>query len=280
MNIEDFTLEEFIQRTMDFENNPKIQNEWLPMREFELQINKITEKQLLKIEENKNDPPDYILHFEDGITIGCEVTTLIDKQEQKHQEFYKLVESIFEPILEKHKTLLPKGSYFCNYSPGSENNIKGGNFTIDSFDHKYNISKNDLHKYISGEFPKFLKNYNEKKSTFLILNTKGEQVGRIRVSKMFSSDETNIVTYPQGIYRMNWTIKDFVVKIQEIIDEKNNDYKNHQNWLLISDINTSITTQLLSFTGKESKFTTNFFDRVFIIQYFHSDYNIIELEIE
>jgi len=280
MNFEELTEKEVIQKVMDVGKDSKTQNERLPMEEFVDQIDKVYDKTFLNFEENENDPPDYFLHFENGIKIGLEVTTLIDKQEQRYQEFYRLVDSIIKPILEQHKSLLQKGSYFCYYSPGSENNTKKGEFKFDSFDHKYNISKDDLKNFINNRFPIFLKNYDEKHPLFLILNRKNKQVGRIRLSKISTSNVTNIVTFPQEIYRMDWTVEKFVTKLQEIIDRKIRDYKFDENWLLISDINTSITTESVKFNEKEIKFKTKFFDRLFLIQDSISNYNIIELEIE
>lgn len=281
--------EKFWQYIKKVKNDSKYQNEYLPASHFVESANKFLNYQIVELIENENDPPDFFIRLKDSdVSINLEVTIFGIKKIEMYNSFYRIVETMLEPIINKNFHLLPNGTYQFNYFPGDFVEIKNLNIEVPDF--RYKISKKDLRIFFEKEIPNWFDSYRNKGTNSLLINNKsGNRIGKINMIKWGEAKKSNFWIWPQNYVRMEeWSETELEKEIQNILKKKEekylniksivNDDKNHW-WLLISDFHNTMGTSYEGIKFNNVKLTANFFKKVFLIQDILSDNRVIEFNL-
>jgi len=281
--------DDIFKEILALQEDREYQLEDRPARRFFDNCQKYLDIKFDCLTKNDNDPPDFILNRNSEI-INLEVTTFTDKYIFQKNAFFSTLESIANPLFMKYKDLLPKGKYLLYYFPSSKID-SGKSFGLELPDFKYKTNKKHLEKYLEKEIPIWLKEYKiDNQYYFPILDNKGNQIGKINILKIADSNETILLIFPQKISRFEkWGIEELKNKLQEIISQKDNAYKDKKElfskykgpwWLLISDIDNLMNTNFLDFNISEIRLSSIVFQRVFLIHSKTTNYKIDELFLE
>lgn len=278
--------EEFWKYNLKVKNDYKHQNECLPAVHFVESANKFLNYQIAELIGNENDPPDFFIRLKDSdVSINLEVTIFGIKKIEMYNSFYRIVENIVEPIINKNFHLLPNGIYQFNYFPGDFVEIK--DIKIEIADFRYKINKQDLRIFLEKEIPNWFESYRIKgTNSLLIKNKDGDRTGKINMVKWREAKNSSFWIQPQNYQRMEeWSETELEQELQNILKKKEekylkvksivNDDKNHW-WLLISDFHNTMGTSYEGIKFDNVKLTANFFKKVFLIQDIISDYKVIE----
>ncbi|MBI4811036.1 MAG: hypothetical protein HY800_06280, partial [Ignavibacteriales bacterium] len=107
--------QEIFKADRELANNSKYQNEEYPARMFRDHADEYLGIKVQNLINNyPNDPPDFFIQA-DGQQINLEVTALGNEWILEKNSFFKKLESIAMPIIDKYICLLPDGFFYLLY---------------------------------------------------------------------------------------------------------------------------------------------------------------------
>lgn len=268
-------------------NTPKYQNETLPALKFVDNAKRDLNIDIKEVIENENDPPDFDIITKNK-KIALEVTTFTGKLIQKYNAFFRKIEKLISPIINKNISILPQGSYQFYYFPGANQSVNIKSMKIDIPDFRFKINYNDLEKQLHNDIPKWFKEYVKSgNDTLPIRNKNGEQVGKIRLIKWKDDEDYKFFIMPQSYTRLEeWEEKELTTELQKVLNSKENYYLNgdiswvrnySEIWLLISDLQNIMGTSTFDFRESEILSPSKLFNKVFLIQDILTKHAIITL---
>jgi hypothetical protein len=247
--------EEYWKRLIELQDDSKYINEIAPAYAFFYYAPKYLKSNFIDIKKNEEDPPDFFIELKQAHLINLEVTALLYETIPKINKFFKKLEEIASPLIEKYKNLLPPRVYL-----------------VTPFIGKGYISDIKLEEKLNQAIPKWFENYAENgDKNCPIFNDSGDKIGRLTISNLSASKETKISLGQQGVHLYNnWSLKELEDKLQEIINKKENKYINKHDglwWLLISDRENRMNTTDLDFDLSNISLKAKFFKKIFLIRY-------------
>ena len=268
-----------IQAYRHSQEDPKERNERTPAWRFVHHFADWQQPKISRYQENPADPPDFWLDINSS-KIALEVTTLAEKFVLEHNQFFRSIEIILRSQIEKHLNILPLGFYQFSFFPGELQDTSMEGFRIDVANFKFKASLSKVENQLETAIPILFANYSESSNVIRITNSNNQLIGEIRVSDSPSPDRHYMIQ-PQGVHRLKaWELEEFNIAIQKIIDNKEKKYsqinKRTDWWLLISDSENDARSGHRKFEFEEIRITTNFFDRIFLLQSAIQNNRIIE----
>lgn len=188
---------------------------------------------------------------------------------------------------EQHEHLLPNGKYLFYFMPGDKDYITslGGKYTVPDFSTKSSktVREEEIDQKIEMLFKKIQKG---ERATVKLLNKNNDVFGRIFFSRKGKHSTVEYFFFPQKV-RVSSQLEKADLKsfLQRGISKKEQNYEkrdldqSNEWWLLLSDLEDEMNSDLINFDINDLNFKSNFFDKIFYIRKPYVECLIDELNI-